>query len=83
MIVKVENVEVRGCEQKTSRKEGAPDFLVVRMEDSTGKPFEVLDRDLERKASWQRGLQGDLFARLEIGNKFTRFEVSDFAAATE
>lgn len=82
MIVKVENVEIRGVEVKQSRTNGA-DYMIVRFEDVTGRNHEIIDRDMERKPFYSRGVQGDLYADLDIGKTFTRFTVTDFKAANK
>lgn len=73
-------IEIRGCEQKASRKEGASDYLVVRFEDEYGKAEEAVDRDLERKPFYKRGTEGDLCFELKRGKDWCRLEVCDFKA---
>lgn len=82
MKVKIESVEIRGCEKKESKKEGGGEYLVVRFEDSTGKPYEILDRDVEREGFYKRGVQGDLYADLKMGKDWARLNVIDFKIAT-
>lgn len=79
MIVRIERVEIRGHEVKESKKDGKP-YLIVRFEDETGKAYEILDRDMENEPFYKRGVQGDIFAELEIGRSFTKFQVSRFVA---
>ena len=80
MIVKIENIEIRGCEVKQSKKDGS-EYLIVRFEDITGKAHEIIDRDMDRQPFYTRGTQGDLYADLDIGKTFTRFNVTDFKKA--
>lgn len=77
MIVKIENIEIRGHEVKESKKDGKP-YLIVRFEDETGKAHEILDRDMENEPFYKRGTVGDLYADLDIGKNFTKFAVSRF-----
>lgn len=79
MIVKVENIEIRGHEVKESKKDGKP-YMVVRFEDETGRSHEILDRDMENERFYKRGTVGDLYADLDIGKNFTKFTVSRFQA---
>lgn len=76
--VKLENVEIRGCERRISKKEDAREYLLVRFEDETGKPLEIVDRDIEREQYYKRGTIGDIYADLNIGKNFTTIAVIDF-----
>ena len=79
MIVKIENIEIRGHEVKESKKDGKP-YMVVRFEDTTGKAHEIIDRDMDNEP-YYTGAQGDIYADLDIGKNFTRFTVARFAQA--
>jgi len=72
------NAEIRGCEQKTNKK--GEDYLVVRVEDETGKAEELCDKDLSRKDFYKRGTQGDLVLDVQVG-KFTTIRIIDFKIA--
>lgn len=78
MKIKVEDIEIRGIEEKQSKKEGGGSYWVVRFEDSTGKPCEVIDRDAERVGYYKRGVLGDLYCDLKIGKDWVRLNVLDF-----
>jgi len=80
MLVKIENAEVRGHEVKESKKDGKK-YMVVRFEDETGRSHEILDRDMENEPYYKRGTVGDIYADLEIGRSFTKFEVRRFQMA--
>lgn len=82
MIVKIENIEIRGHEVKESKKDGKP-YLIVRFEDETGKSHEILDRDMENEPFYKRGTVGDIYADLDIGKSFTKFQVSRFQTRKE
>lgn len=81
MTVKLENIEIRGHEVKTSKKDGKP-YMVVRFEDETGRSHEILDRDMDNQPHYKRGTVGHIYAYLDIGRNFTRFEVSRFEVVT-
>lgn len=80
MIVKIENIEIRGHEVKESKKDGSK-YMVVRFEDETGRSYEILDRDMDNQPFYKRGTVGDIFAELDIGRSFTKFQVSRFQTA--
>lgn len=80
MLVKIEDIEIRGHEVKESRKDGKK-YIVVRFEDTTGRSHEILDRDMENEQYYKRGTVGTLHADLDIGPRFTKFEVRRFEAA--
>lgn len=77
MIVKIENIEIRGSEVKESKKDGKP-YMIIRFEDETGKAHEIIDRDMDRQSYYVRGTVGDIWADLDIGKSFTRFNVTEF-----
>lgn len=78
MKIKIEDVEIRGIEEKQSKKEGGGSYWIVRFEDSTGLPCEVLDRDPERAGYYKRGVLGDLYCDLKMGKDWARLTVLDF-----
>lgn len=82
MIVKLENIEVRGCEVKESKKDGSK-YMIVRFEDETGKSHEIIDRDMDNQQYYKRGTVGDIYADLDIGRNFTKFQVSRFQGFQE
>lgn len=77
MVVKAENVEVRGCERKTNKK-GEP-YLIVNVDDERGKRSELVDKDMENEQFYKRGTIGDLWLNMSIGKYATvtisRFEI--------
>jgi len=77
----IKNVNIRGCEVRTSKKTGE-DYLLVRLEDETGAPAELLDHDVERKNFYKRNVDGDLTVRVTIG-RYTNVEIVDFKAYKE
>lgn len=81
MIVIAKDLEIRGKEKKTSAKTGN-EYIVVRVEDETGKPIELLDRNLEHFDEYKRGKMADFTLNLDIG-KYTNISVRDFTIKTE
>lgn len=71
----VKNIEIRGCEKKTSAK--GKDYLIISCDDEQGKRSEFMDRDLEREQFYKRGTIGDFTLKLDIG-KYANVEVIDF-----
>jgi len=69
------NIEVRGCERKTSK--AGNDYLVIHCDDEQGKRSDFMDKDLERESYYKRGTVGDLTLKLDIG-KYSNIEVVDF-----
>lgn len=82
MIVIAKDLEIRGKEQKTSAKTGN-DYIVVRVEDETGKATELLDRNLENFDKYKRGKIADFTLNLDISSKYTNISVRDFTIKTE
>lgn len=66
MIVEAKNIEIRGVEEKQSKKT-ENEYLIVRVEDETGRAYELLDRDVENKECYKRGIQCDLTLDLRLG----------------
>lgn len=79
MIVKLENIEIRGHEVKESKKDGKK-YMVVRYEDETGKSYEIVDRDMDNEQYYKRGTVGHIYANLTIRPNFTNIEVTRFEA---
>ena len=80
LLVKIEDIEIRGYEVKQSRTTGR-DYLVVRFEDVAGKSHSIVDRDMENRKYYNKGVQGYFYANLDMGKKYTNFEVSRFVVA--
>lgn len=75
MKAAINNICIRGCEPKTN-KNGEP-YLIVRFEDETGKPEELVDKDMERQTYYKRDTQGDLTVDIQMG-KWTNIRIIDF-----
>lgn len=66
---------VRGYEEKISQK--GMNYLVVRFEDRSGRPFSVCDRQVDRKALYTRNAEGDLEIEISSG-KFFNINITGF-----
>lgn len=77
MIVEAKNLEVRGVEKKTSKKSN-DEYLIVRVEDETGRAYELLDRDTENMSAYKRGVECDLTLDLRLG-KYTNVTIVKMA----
>ena len=80
MKAKVENVDIRGMEVKTN-KQGQP-YMVVRFEDEVGKPFELIDKGMERQQYYKRGVIMNLYidirnGRSRDGQSYTNVRIID------
>lgn len=73
MIVEARNLEIRGVEKKTSKKLN-DEYLIVRVEDSTGRAYELLDRDVENETHYKRGVECDLTLDLRLG-RYTNISI--------
>lgn len=85
MMVKIENIEVRGVEVKESKKDGSK-YMVIRFEDETGRSHEILDRDMENQPHYKRGAVGDMWADLIMGKtrdgtSYARLDLKRFQLA--
>lgn len=73
MIVEAKNLEIRGVEKRTSKKSDG-EYLIVRVEDETGRAYELLDRDVENMSVYRRGVECDLTLDLRLG-KYTNVSI--------
>ena len=73
MIVEARNLEIRGVEKRTSKKSDG-EYLIVRVEDETGRAYELLDRDVENMSIYKRGVECDLTLDLRLG-KYTNVSI--------
>ena len=75
MLAKISNICIRGCEPKTNKNgEG---YLLVRFEDETGKPQELVDKEMSRRKFYKRDTNGDFDVDIQIG-KWTNLRIVDF-----
>lgn len=79
MIAKVNNLEIRGREKKVSSKT-QKEYLIVRVDDETGKTTELLDWNTENFERYTKGLVADFELNLDIG-KYINISVRDFTIA--
>lgn len=73
MVVEAKNLEIRGVEKRTSKK-SEEEYLIVRVEDETGRAYELLDRDVENMSIYKRGVECDLTLDLRLG-KYTNVSI--------
>lgn len=69
----VPSVNIRGYESRKN-KNNEP-YLLVRFEDMTGKPCELVDKDMDRKSFYQRGQVMDLEIEVDQGRQFTTIRI--------
>ena len=74
MKATISNVCIRGCEPKSGR---GGDYLLVRFEDATGKPAELVDKDMDRQSYYKRDVLGDFVIDIQMG-KWTNIRIIDF-----
>ncbi len=75
MKAQINNVCIRGCEPKTNRNgEG---YLLVRFEESTGAPAELVDKNMSRREYYKRDMIGDITIDIQMG-KWTNIRIVDF-----
>ena len=71
----VHNTNIRGCESRKNQK-GEP-YLLVRFEDETGAPHELVDKDMDRQQYYVRGTDMDLVIDIDQGRQFTTIRIID------
>lgn len=76
MIAIIHNLEIRGKEKKVSNKTGK-EYLIVRVDDETGKTTELLDWNTENMEKYKKGLTADFELNLDIG-KYINISIKDF-----
>lgn len=75
MKVKVENIELRGYEIRTSTQANGSQYGVMYFEEESGRSSNILVRDLSLlNSSFKKGSFADLTCELGIG-KYTKFEL--------
>lgn len=73
MIIEARNLEIRGVEKRASKKSDG-EYLIVRVEDETGRAYELLDRDVENMSAYKRGVECNLTLDLRLG-KYTNVSI--------
>lgn len=76
MIVIAKDLEIRGKEKKISNKTNR-EYLIVRVEDETGKSTELLDWNVENYDRYKRGTIANFELNLDIG-KYINISIKDF-----
>lgn len=80
MNLEAKNVEVRGHEKKTSQQ--GKEYLIVRVEDETGRPSELYDPNVENSSYYERGTIGDFSLNVRIG-KYSKVTINNFWPRTD
>jgi len=75
MVVKADNVEIRGTEDKISQKDNKP-YSIVYFEDNHGSPNQILCRDVNLAKKFKKGTIVNMLCELKLG-KFTQFDLID------
>lgn len=68
--------ELRGVEKKISMQTQHEYFIFRFEEVGTGKPFNVVSKQQFTNVELNRGSEYNLFCDLDIGPKFTKFELT-------
>lgn len=76
MIATVNSLEIRGKEKKVSNKTNR-EYLIVRVEDETGKTVELLDWNVQNFERYKKGIVADFILNLDIG-KYINISIKDF-----
>lgn len=76
MIVTAKDLEIRGKEKKISSKTNR-EYLIVRVEDETGKTIELLDWNIENYDRYKKGITANFELNLDIG-KYINISIKDF-----
>lgn len=76
MIVIAKDLEIRGKEKKISNKTNR-EYLIIRVEDETGKSTELLDWNVENYDRYKRGTIANFELNLDIG-KYINISIKDF-----
>lgn len=72
---KIFNVNIRGCESKLNKNNEA--YLLIHFEDDTGKPCDIVDKNMEHQSLYKRNIDGDFDVDITMG-KYTSVRVIDF-----
>ena len=58
-------------------QQNGDEYILVRVEDETGKAEELCDKDISRAQYYKRGTIGNLTLNIEVG-KYTNIRIIDF-----
>jgi len=70
----VNNANIRGCELREGKK---GNYLLVRFEDETGAPHELVDKDTDRQSYYKRDTDMNLYIEIDQGRQYTNIRVVD------
>ena len=74
MIARV-YANIRGVQRCTNKN--GDDYLLVRLEDETGKPAQLVDKDMSREKYYVRNTEGVLVINIDFG-RWTNVRIVDF-----
>lgn len=74
MKLKTTGLEVRGIEEKMSKKTGNC-YLVVRVEDNNGEWLNFIDRNLSNKEIYTKGTYYDFLLDLYVRKEYTSISI--------
>ena len=72
---KVENLEIRGKEEKVSKK--GEKYLVVKFDNEAGERLDIIDRDPDRFDFYKRGDYCTITVYVNHTKDFTNFTIID------
>lgn len=67
----INNLEIRGRERKTSQK--GNEYVIVRVEDETGKPYELYDPSIDNFEFYKRGQEANFI--LDLNYLYGKWQV--------
>ena len=80
MRAMITDVCIRGCERRENKKgEG---YLLVRFEDSTGKPEVLVDKEMDRQSLYKIDMVGTIHFDIETGGKYHNMRITNFIPDT-
>jgi len=68
-------VNIRGCQPGVNKK--GESYLLVRLEDESGAPYELIDKDMERQQHYKRNTDMDLTLDISVRGKYTTLRIID------
>lgn len=80
MKLKTLKLEVRGVEEKMSKKTGNP-YLLVRVEDEEGAWMNLVDRDMGDKELYKKGNYYDFLLDIQIRKEYTSVSVVNVSSS--
>lgn len=73
MRAKSDEMEIRGKETKTSK--AGKEYIIVRVEDETGKVYELCDHNMTRLDEYRKGRTCRFALDIEFGKSWTNVSI--------